>query len=284
MKMYLVEDDDNIINILERIIEDKNLGQIVGKSNDGKKGLEEILLLKPDIVLVDLLMPGMDGISLTRKVKALEPNIQYIMISQVSSKDMIAKAYESGIEYYISKPINAIEVETVIKKVKEKMNMKQKLDTIQSLFSEESNGYEIKSKEKEEIDNYIEGVKQVMQKIGVAGEAGSQDIIDIAKYLIETNQTTSNFTIKELCSRFTDNPKTMEQRIRRTATVGLINLANIGIEDNINEIFVEYSNGLYNFEQVKIEMDYIRGKTKKRGRVNIKKFLDGIVYYGKRLS
>ncbi len=284
MKMYIVEDDDNIINILERIIEDKNLGQIVGKSNDGKKGLEEILLLKPDIVLVDLLMPGMDGISLTRKVKALEPNIQYIMISQVSSKDMIAKAYESGIEYYISKPINAIEVETVIKKVKEKMNMKQKLDTIQSLFSEESNGYEIKSKEKEEIDNYIEGVKQVMQKIGVAGEAGSQDIIDIAKYLIETNQTTSNFTIKELCSRFTDNPKTMEQRIRRTATVGLINLANIGIEDNINEIFVEYSNGLYNFEQVKIEMDYIRGKTKKRGRVNIKKFLDGIVYYGKRLS
>lgn len=147
MKMYIVEDDDNIINILERIIEDKNLGQIVGKSNDGKKGLEEILLLKPDIVLVDLLMPGMDGISLTRKVKALEPNIQYIMISQVSSKDMIAKAYESGIEYYISKPINAIEVETVIKKVKEKMNMKQKLDTIQSLFSEESNGYEIKSKE-----------------------------------------------------------------------------------------------------------------------------------------
>ncbi|QQY79524.1 two-component system response regulator YcbB [Keratinibaculum paraultunense] len=283
MKMYIVEDDDNIINILERIIEDKNLGQIVGKSNDGKKGLEEILLLKPDIVLVDLLMPGMDGISLTRKVKALEPNIQYIMISQVSSKDMIAKAYESGIEYYISKPINAIEVETVIKKVKEKMNMKQKLDTIQSLFSEESNGHEIKSKEKEEIDNYIEGVKQVMRKIGVAGEVGSQDIIDIAKYLIETNQTTSNFTIKELCSRFTDNPKTMEQRIRRTATVGLINLANIGIEDNINEIFVEYSNGLYNFEQVKIEMDYIRGKTKKRGRVNIKKFLDGIVYYGKRL-
>lgn len=283
MKMYIVEDDDNIINILERIIEDKNLGQIIGKSNDGKKGLEEILLLKPDIVLVDLLMPGMDGISLTRKVKALEPNIQYIMISQVSSKDMIAKAYESGIEYYISKPINAIEVETVIKKVKEKMNMKQKLDTIQSLFSEESNEHEIKSKEKEEIDNYIEGVKQVMQKIGVAGEAGSQDIIDIAKYLIETNQTTSNFTIKELCSRFTDNPKTMEQRIRRTATVGLINLANIGIEDNINEIFVEYSNGLYNFEQVKIEMDYIRGKTKKRGRVNIKKFLDGIVYYGKRL-
>lgn len=279
MRIYIVEDDDNIVNILEKIILDKDLGEVIGKANDGKKGLEEIPLLKPDIVLVDLLMPGMDGINLTRKVKAIDPDIQYIMISQVSSKDMIAKAYESGIEYYISKPINAIEVQSVIKKVKEKMSMRQKLEQIENIFSSESSDLKVE----ENIYDDIEGVKQVMQRLGVAGEAGSQDIIQVAKYLIETNQSMSNFTVKEICSRFTDNPKTMEQRMRRAAAVGLVNLANIGIEDNINEIFVEYSNGLYNFEQVKIEMDFIRGKTKKRGKVNIKKFLDGIVYYGRRL-
>lgn len=279
MRIYIVEDDDNIVNILEKIILDKDLGEVIGKANNGKKGLEEIPLLKPDIVLVDLLMPGMDGINLTRKVKAIDPDIQYIMISQVSSKDMIAKAYESGIEYYISKPINAIEVQSVIKKVEEKMSMRQKLEQIENIFSSESSDLKVE----ENIYDDIEGVKQVMQRLGVAGEAGSQDIIQVAKYLIETNQSMSNFTVKEICSRFTDNPKTMEQRMRRAAAVGLVNLANIGIEDNINEIFVEYSNGLYNFEQVKIEMDFIRGKTKKRGKVNIKKFLDGIVYYGRRL-
>lgn len=47
----------------------------------------------------------------------------------------------------------------------------------------------------------------------------------------------------------------------------------------MNEIFTEYSNGLYNFEQIKIEMDFIREKSKKRGKVNLKKFIDGIVYY-----
>ncbi|WP_268801897.1 DNA-binding domain-containing protein [Sporanaerobacter acetigenes] len=275
----MVEDDENIIRILEKIIVDKNLGEVVGKATDGTNGLKEIIVLNPDIVLVDLLMPGKDGINLTREVKTIHPDIHYIMISQVSSKDMIAKAYESGIEYYISKPINAIEVETVIKKVEEKVDMKKKLDQIQQLFSPETKDL----KTKETSHDSIEGVKQVMQKIGVAGEVGSQDIVDVAKYLIDTNQTMSDFTVKELCSHFTDNPRTMEQRIRRTATVGLINLANLGIEDNINEIFVEYSNGLYNFEQVKIEMDFIRGKTKKRGKVNIKKFIDGIVYYGKRL-
>lgn len=277
MKIYIVEDDGNIVRILEKIIMDKSLGSVAGSANDGITGLQEIEVLKPDIVLVDLLMPGKDGISLVREAKTIHPDIQYIMISQVSSKDMISKAYQSGVEYYISKPIDAIEVQTVINKVKEKINMNKKLAQIQSLFAGESKDL---NKNQTNADN-MSGVKRVMQRIGIIGETGSQDIMDVVKYLIDTNQTMANFTIKELCSRFTDNPKTMEQRIRRTATIGMINLANIGIEDYMNEIFTEYSNGLYNFEQLKIEMDFIRGKSKKRGKVNIKKFIDGIVYYGK---
>ncbi|NMB26520.1 MAG: response regulator, partial [Tissierellia bacterium] len=175
MKIFIVEDDQNIIRILEKIIEDKKLGEVVGKANDGVRGLEEIKIVKPDIVLVDLLMPGKDGISLTRELKAIYPDIQYIMISQVSSKDMIAKAYESGIEYYISKPINAIEVQTVIKKVEEKVDMKKKLNQIQDLFSAESENSKIEGGS-HNSNNGIEGVKQVMQKIGVIGESGSQDI------------------------------------------------------------------------------------------------------------
>lgn len=277
MRIFIVEDDKNIIKILERIIIDKKLGDIVGIAQDGIIALEEIKLLRPDIVLVDLLMPGMDGISLVREVKDFDPKIQFIMISQVSSKDMISKAYESGIEYYISKPIDVIEVQTVIRKVEEKIEISKKLNQIQSIFNSEMSKPNI---EKSEEDN-LSRIKRVMQKIGILGEVGTQDIINITKYLIDNNKTMADFTIKELCSKFTDNPKTMEQRIRRTATVGMINLANLGIEDYMNEVFIEYSNSLYNFEQLKIEMDYIRGKGKKRGSVNIKKFIDGLVYYGR---
>lgn len=274
MKIYIVEDDNNIIKILETIISDKNLGSILGKANDGITALENIKILKPDVVLVDLLMPGKDGINLVKEAKLIYPEIQYIMISQVDSKEMISKAYESGIEYYISKPIDAIEVQIVIKKVIEKININKKLFKIQSLISDSPVEVEI-----ETLDPMDE-IKRVMQRIGIIGESGSQDIIDVTKYLIDRNKNMSDLTVKKLCSKFTDNPKTLEQKIRRTATVGMINLANIGIEDPTNEIFIEYSNGLYNFEQLKIEMDYIRGKTKKRGRINIRKFIDGMVYYG----
>lgn len=273
MNIFIVEDDSNIIRILEKIIKDRGLGKLLGHANDGITGLEEIQILKPDIVLVDLLMPGKDGISLVREAKSKYPDMQFIMISQVSSKDMIGKSYQSGIEYFISKPINAIEVESVIRKVQDKLNMNRKLNQIQSLFTKDNN-----NQEGEKNYNRVEEIKNIMQKIGIIGESGSEDIIKITKYLIDTKQSTFDFTVRELCSKFTNQPKTMEQRIRRTATVGMINLANIGIEDYMNEIYTEYSNGLYNFEQIKIEMDYIRGKSKKRGKINLKKFIDGMVF------
>ncbi len=120
MDIYIVEDDMNIISILEKIIKDRDLGNVIGFSLDGISGEKEILELVPDIVLVDLLMPGKDGIHLIKDIKDSKPNIQFIMISQVSSKDMIGRAYEYGTEYYINKPINALEIDNVLKKVIEK--------------------------------------------------------------------------------------------------------------------------------------------------------------------
>lgn len=277
MKIFIVEDDENIIRILEKIILDRKLGDVVGRATDSTSIVDEIKILRPDIVLVDLLMPAKDGVSLIREAKSVYPDIHYIMISQVSSKDMIAKAYESGIEYYVSKPLNAVEIESVIKKVEEKIDMKNKLVQIQSLFFEDKRGTGLKSKS----ESGTEGIKRVMQRIGIIGESGSQDIINLASYLMESGKSMADFTVSELCAKFSDSPRTMEQRIRRTAATGLVNLANLGIEDYMNEVFTEYSSGLYSFEQLKIEMDYIRGKGEKRGKVNIKKFIDGLIYSSK---
>jgi YcbB domain. len=96
--------------------------------------------------------------------------------------------------------------------------------------------------------------------------------------LIENQQYKKDFTLKELLKDYDSNTKTVEQRVRRAANVGLINLANLGIEDNLNEVFLEYSNSLYSFEQIKIEMDYIRGKGNKRGKINLKNSLRLCVY------
>lgn len=284
MGIIIVEDDISIIKILEKIIYDRGLGEVVDYAMDGNEGVEKINKYNPDIVLVDLLMPEKDGLSLVREVTKYNNKVHFIMISQVMSKDMIGKAYEYGVEYYINKPINAVEVENVVKKVQEKIKLNKTLEKIKYIFAEnisvDSPKVEnVLEAENESMENYEEKIRNVMSKIGIMGEVGSEDIVKIVSFLIKSKKTMNEYSIKDLCSKLTDNPKSMEQRIRRTATVGMVNLANIGIEDYMNDVFVDYSNGIYNFEQIKKEMDFIRGKSSERGKVSLKKFIQGMAFY-----
>lgn len=273
MRIFILDDDANVIRILEKIIHDRSLGTVVGKAMDGKEGYEKIESLKPDLILIDLLMPGEDGISIVRKLKSVYSNMEFIMISQVSSKDMVEKAYKHGVEYYIYKPINALEVETIIKKVKERMQIDKTLMKIQELFSDK----EVSIENRDEKDSCEQCIKNILKKLGVMGEKGSYDIIKVCEYIINNNIDISNMTIRNLCNNFSENPKSMEQRMRRTIAVAMSNIASLGIEDYMNDIFVEYSSSLFNFEQVKKEMDFIRGKNQRGGSVNTKKFIAGLI-------
>lgn len=282
MKFYLLDDDKNILNILKIIIEDKNLGYICGKSDNAEIALEEIVDCKPDIVIVDLLMPIMDGITFVNKAKLLNSNTSFIMLSQVSSKDMIANAYESGIEFFIQKPLNSIEIESVIKKVANSISMNRTFNKIQSLFQQDGNPMSnINNEAVKGEKKHITELKNILHRLGILGELGSRDIINLVDYLVENSEDVRDGTLDSLCSKFNSNPKAVEQRIRRAAITGLINIANMGVEDYSNDIFVEYSATIYNFEQVKKEMDYIRGKSNKHGKVLIKNFLNGLLAYVK---
>ena len=73
------------------------------------------------------------------------------------------------------------------------------------------------------------------------------------------------------------NPNTIEQRIRRTIQKSLVNIAEFGIDDYYNPKFMEYSSLLFDFSQVKQEMNYTQGISKRRGTINIKKFIEGII-------
>lgn len=100
------------------------------------------------------------------------------MLSQVAAKDMISSAYESGIEFFIQKPINSIEVENVIKKVVKNLTMQRTLTEMQSLFMNQMQ--EILPQEPSKTvqeDAHIERVKDILQKLGVIGEIGSKDIV-----------------------------------------------------------------------------------------------------------
>ena len=280
MKIYLIDDDPNILNFLKLIIQVKNLGEICGVCSSPIDAMEDLKYIKPDVMVVDLLMPGMDGISFVKKANAEFQDIAYIMLSQVSSKDMISSAYEAGVEFFIQKPINAIEVENVITRVCQSLAMKRTLNSMQNLFMTQMQDVIPKAAPIPQSEPvHLQKTKDILQRLGIIGEIGSKDIINVVDYMITHRDTASDMTLIELCAQFSENPKSVEQRIRRTANTAMVNLAHLGLEDYSNDTFIEYSNTLFNFEQIRREMDHIRGKNHKGGNVKIRNFLNALVSY-----
>jgi two-component system response regulator YcbB len=280
LKIYIIDDDIAVVKMLENIIEDNDLGKVCGYSLNGDDSIEEISALLPNIVLIDLLMPGKDGIAVVKELSSLNSNLNFIMISQVSSKNIISKAYTAGIDFFINKPINAIEVKTVINNVSEKIKYKKTMQNIKDIFIndlEHSNKNSHEFSHEDSLNTKLKKVQLILNKLGMTGEKGAADIINICKFLIKNDLSMSDITMLEISSSLNTNPKSMEQRIRRAIAKGLSNIAHLGIEDNMNEIFIMYANSLFNFEEVKSEMDFIRGKTTYSGKINIRKFIDGLI-------
>lgn len=272
MRIYIVEDDISVISILEDIVEREGLGSLVGDTTEGEPDLEHILAVDPDLVLIDLLMPGKDGIQVVRELRERGSQAKFIMISQVSSKEMIAKAYTAGVEFFIQKPINLIEVRNVIRSVSKQIENERALKAIQSVFVSRETAAEPRDPQ----DRQRRRIKYILSQLGMAGEKGAQDITKMCLYLLEEGQTASQMGVSALCAALSDGPRTMEQRARRAVEKGMSHIASLGVEDYNNELFVRYAARLFSFPEVRREMSYHQGKGA-GGKVNLKIFLDGLL-------
>ncbi len=275
MRIYIVEDDPTVVAVLEDIIEGENLGEICGTTEDGRVDLARIAACAPDLVLIDLLMPGMDGIQAVRELKARQSATRFIMISQVSAKEMVAKAYEAGVEFFIHKPINLFEIRRVVGNVAQQIEQERTLSSIQSMLHTGLQGARPSGPTSRE-EMWRQRLKNILSQLGMAGEKGSKDIIELCLALLSRHETVSQVGMRTLCAQLGSNPKSTEQRIRRAAERGLHHLASLGVEDYGNEVFVQFASRLFPFGEVRAEMARIQGKGPS-GKVNLKKFIDGMV-------
>ena len=272
MRIYIIEDDTSVISILEDIVEGNDLGTICGDTGGRAVDLDQILAMAPDLILVDLLMPQKDGIQVVRELKELGCTAKFIMISQVSNKEMVAKAYLAGVDFFINKPINLIEVRQVIRNVGQQMENERNLQTIQNVCAER----QITSSAEQKREQQRRRIQTTLSQLGMAGEKGAKDIIEMCLLLLERGQQVSQVGVGALCAQLSDSPKSMEQRARRAVERGLTHLASLGVEDYGNEVFSEYASRLFPFQEVRAEMAYLQGKGQK-GKANLKRFLDGML-------
>jgi DNA-binding response OmpR family regulator len=113
-KVLIVEDDHEIVNLLEIHLTDLNCQ--IDKAFDGKMGLEKALASKPDLVILDISLPEMDGIEVCRKIRA-ESSIPIIMLTAKSEEIDRVLGLEMGADDYITKPFSVREFIARVKAV-----------------------------------------------------------------------------------------------------------------------------------------------------------------------
>lgn len=273
MKFYIVDDDPAVPLVLQQILERDPHNDVVGTTSDAKMALADLMLTDVDIVLVDLLMPVISGTELVRKLKAAKPNLRFIMISQVRDSDLRAEAYQAGIEFFIDKPINLVEVKTVVQKVVQNIQMTAKLTNIQTLVG----GGIVNSAP--QVTEYAQEKQQILallRYLGITSESGSSDILSVCQVMLEQNLSFKEIDFNREYGIDDHEKKILFQRIRRAIKVGLTNLATLSLDHQGDEILVEYANALYEYKNVRNEMAYHQGTRNAGGKVSLQHFFDGL--------
>ena len=110
-KILVVDDEKIIRDILVRLLSAKF---DVSTASDGKEAVQKIGGLKPDLVFLDMLMPGLNGMDLLKEVLKISPGINVVIMTGLASDDAKKAALEGGARGYLSKPFSIGEIEKCV--------------------------------------------------------------------------------------------------------------------------------------------------------------------------
>ncbi|MFT3913349.1 MAG: response regulator [Anaeromyxobacteraceae bacterium] len=115
-KKILLVDDSSTVLLMEKMILAKNQYDVV-EARDGQEGVAKALAEKPDLILMDVVMPKMDGFEAVKRLRAEEPTraTPIIMVTTRGELESVESGYASGCTDYVTKPINGLDLLTKVK-------------------------------------------------------------------------------------------------------------------------------------------------------------------------
>jgi DNA-binding NtrC family response regulator len=111
-KVLVVDDDPQACDILRKFLVGKGYNTVEAYSGD--KALAVFSQERPDAVLLDIVMPGMDGVETLRELKDLDPSVNVIMVTAVQDEEVAKQAKVDGALEIMNKPINVYRLENLL--------------------------------------------------------------------------------------------------------------------------------------------------------------------------
>jgi DNA-binding response OmpR family regulator len=111
-RILVVDDEAQIVRLLQKYFASK--GYEVHTAGSGLEAVDRVKDVRPDVVLLDILMPGMGGLDTLKEIKKIDPKIGVIMVTAVIDEELAKRALELGADDYITKPIDFDYLETCV--------------------------------------------------------------------------------------------------------------------------------------------------------------------------
>lgn len=217
LNVAIADDNERMVRLLGEIIKGDDELQVVGTAKDGEEAYEMIKHKEPDVVLLDIVMPKLDGLGVMDKVnhdKTIRKHPAFIMISAIGQEKITEDAFNLGADYYIMKPFDNDMVLNRIKHVKTK-TLKKPLDT------RKVNAYE---KVEESRKNNLEGdVTNVIHEIGVPahikGYQYLREAIIMSVNDVEMLNSITKILYPSIAKKYQTTPSRVERAIRHAIEV-----------------------------------------------------------------
>jgi len=175
VSILIIDDEVELCQNLSEMLKEEEEGYKVFISNSGKEGLAKIKEEVPDLVLLDIKMPEMDGIETLEKIKAIDGNILVIMLTAYQTVETAIKAMKLGAYDYISKPFNYEELKIIIKRALQTRDLSQEVISLRHQLRDKFSFKNIigRSDKTKEVLYKIEKVAPTNATVLIRGESGT---------------------------------------------------------------------------------------------------------------
>ncbi|NLK75820.1 MAG: sporulation transcription factor Spo0A [Clostridiales bacterium] len=232
INVAIVDDNERMVKLLEDILKSDSDIEVVGKSDNGIDALEMIQEKKPDVVLLDLIMPKLDGLGVMEKIRRdsdFKKTPAFIVITAIGQEGVTESAFELGANYYIMKPFDNNVILSRIKQIKGDYHSKL-IDNHNRVSA-----FENKSTYMER--NLESDVTNIIHEIGVPAHIkGYQYLRDAIMMSVKDTEMLNSITkllYPSIAKRHKTTPSRVERAIRHAIEVAWSR----GKMDTIDELF-----------------------------------------------
>jgi two-component system, response regulator PdtaR len=169
-RRVVIAEDEAIIRLdLKEILQDEGY-DVVGETGRGDEAVDLVRDHRPDLVILDVKMPGSDGLAAARAIRDLNVKVAVLILTAFSQRNLIDEARDAGVAAYLVKPFQRIELIPAIDQAMARCEQEWAIDAeAQRVASEGGSGQQVSAEDKLETRRLVDGAKGVlMERTGMS--------------------------------------------------------------------------------------------------------------------